>query len=95
MDNWEETKQYIRELPNNYEKLIEDQMKKDPLSVYVIKDREKGNMYEWRFFHNGFKCFVGFQEIKKGDKNIVRYMAFNEEKSICFLREPLLEDLLD
>ena len=94
MDKWGETKQYIRELPNNYKKLIEDQMKKDPLSVHVIKDRKKGNMYEWRFFHNGFKCFVGFQEIKKEDKNIIRYMAFNEEKSICFLREPLQEELI-
>ena len=96
MDKWEKTKQYIKDLPRDCREIIEKRMENDPTSVKVIRDKGKGKFYEWSFFNNSFQCFIEFQEFTKANKeDFVRYMAFNEEKSVCFLREPLLEDLLD
>jgi len=94
MSEWEMTKLFLKNLPRDCKSLIDEQMKKDPSSVKVIRDTEKGNFYEWSFFHNGFECFVQFQEFKNNKEDIVRYMAFNDEKNVCFLREPLKEELL-
>jgi len=93
-DKWEETKLFLKNLPRDYKTLIEEQMKKNPSSIKVIRDIERGKFYEWYFLHNGFECFVQFQEFKNNKEDFVRYMAFNDEKNVCFVRKPLEEELL-
>ena len=95
MDKWEETKQYIKDLPRDYRTIIEKRMENDPTSVKVIRDKGKGKFYEWSFFNNSFQCSIEFQEFTKANKeDFVRYMAFNDRKKVCFVREPLQEELI-
>ena len=90
MNEWEETKKYLRQIQNNWQDYLSAKMN----NVKITKDTKKGNYYEYRFLNNGFECFIQAQEfVNKSNEDFYRILAFNDKTNTCFVRYPLKEEL--
>lgn len=88
MTKWEDTKKYIKSMSSDGKILIDKAMKEAPGRVKYM-EKEGKQFWEVPFKKNGHECFIQYQT--SGGPTIYRILAFNNDTSTAYVREPLKE----